>query len=241
MFAGVSSTTAQTPTVTVTLLLLSEPSSVETTVDVEGLGTMITDPGQLAPGAAVYLEVWCQTIESAGIATSAVDLSYNTAYLDTVAGQVVLAGQWMDVFPDRFVDDAAGFINNLGGINFEGAGVTPIWAKIGTVEFDVIGTPVSGLVFCSFFAGPGLGFGIVGQGAVPPDQVDYGCLTIGTLAGDCNADNAVGLADYAQFAACMTGPGGGVPPDCACADADNDGDVDVADFAVIKSVFDETP
>ena len=45
------------------------------------------------------------------------------------------------------------------------------------------------------------------------------------------------LADYPQFAGCLTGPALGAEPSCACPDDDADGDVDLADFARFQRTF----
>jgi hypothetical protein len=39
------------------------------------------------------------------------------------------------------------------------------------------------------------------------------------------------------FFACLTGPGGGVGPECGDFDADDDGDVDLTDFARFQQAF----
>ena len=58
------------------------------------------------------------------------------------------------------------------------------------------------------------------------------------LAGDCNGDGHVDLADFVTFASCMTDPQGGpVGTGCACADLDADGDADLNDFAVFQENF----
>jgi hypothetical protein len=57
--------------------------------------------------------------------------------------------------------------------------------------------------------------------------------------GDCNSDGGVNLFDYDTFQGCLSGPGGGIPPGCACFDIDpeRDGAIDLRDFAVIQSGF----
>jgi hypothetical protein len=55
--------------------------------------------------------------------------------------------------------------------------------------------------------------------------------------GDCDGDQDVDATDYHTFAGCMSGPGGGLGPDCACADLDYDGDVDLKDFALFQQGF----
>ena len=53
--------------------------------------------------------------------------------------------------------------------------------------------------------------------------------------GDCNATGMADLLDHADFADCLTGPGGGLPtPDCNCFDVDGDGDADLLDFAELQ-------
>jgi hypothetical protein len=57
-------------------------------------------------------------------------------------------------------------------------------------------------------------------------------------AGDFDGDGAVNLADYAEFAACFTGPGGGpVGPECAAGDMDGDGDIDCDDWELFRFVW----
>ncbi len=56
--------------------------------------------------------------------------------------------------------------------------------------------------------------------------------------GDCNATGIADLLDHADFADCLTGPGGGLPlPDCNCFDVDGDGDADLLDFAALQEAL----
>lgn len=80
-------------------------------------------------------------------------------------------------------------------------------------------------------------------------QTDAGILQGGgfTLAGgfwfeeppcDCNSTGNVNLFDYNDFAACVSGPGGGlVDPSCACFDLDLDQDVDLLDMGEFQHLF----
>ena len=80
-------------------------------------------------------------------------------------------------------------------------------------------------------------------------QPDAGILSGGglTLAGgfwfgqslcDCNEDGVVNLLDYSDFAACASGPDGGlVAPSCACFDLDADQDVDLVDYCEFQRLF----
>jgi hypothetical protein len=57
-------------------------------------------------------------------------------------------------------------------------------------------------------------------------------------AGDFNGDGAVDGTDFARFAACFTGPGGGpVGPECVAGDFDQDGDIDCDDWDLFKVVW----
>ena len=67
-----------------------------------------------------------------------------------------------------------------------------------------------------------------------PDQID--ALTWNG-AGDYDTDSDVDLDDFADFPACLTGPGGGVLPDCDTFDFDADSDVDLQDFAGFQDNF----
>lgn len=55
--------------------------------------------------------------------------------------------------------------------------------------------------------------------------------------GDFDADGAVDPSDYAEFPACLAGPGVGLAPQCGIFDFDFDGDVDLADVAGFQRVY----
>ena len=123
---------------------------------------------------------------------------------------------------------------------------------------------LAGAVVCLCFASPTLGqslaidwFTIDGGGAMASiggtfelsgtiGQPDAGSLANGEYEltggfwfeqppGDCNATGIADLLDHADFADCLTGPGGGLPtPDCNCFDVDGDGDADLLDFAELQ-------
>jgi len=75
---------------------------------------------------------------------------------------------------------------------------------------------------------------IVGRDAYGMAQ---GCVLIPLQDGDLDYDGDVDADDHAAFAACLTGPAGGVPGGCASADVDEDQDVDLADFARLARAF----
>jgi len=65
--------------------------------------------------------------------------------------------------------------------------------------------------------------------------------TPGTIvrAGDANGDGTVDLADYAEFAACLTGPEPQTPPTgCDALDFNVNGAIDLADFSAFQRRFD---
>lgn len=80
-------------------------------------------------------------------------------------------------------------------------------------------------------------------------QPDAGVLSGGglTLTGgfwfeeprdDCNADGGVDLLDHGDFAACLSGPNGGIADSsCACFDLDGDNDVDLEDAGEFQRLF----
>lgn len=238
-----------TPRVTVTLLLLNSPSSVQATNDLALLGSPISDPAQLSVGGKAYLEAWCQTPGPNGISTAVVDVTYDTASFDTSLAQVSLASQWYTLAFDVSVDDQLGRVDDFGGNNLSVVlGVAPSWAKIGTVEFDVVTAPTVRVSFCSEFAGVHLTFAIRGEGGVDPVDVQYGCFALGCQQDAdceegfvCDLDNVQCVCPilatpehFADFIACLDGPDEDVLQKCVCADFDDDGDVDLRDFSVLQ-------
>ncbi len=57
------------------------------------------------------------------------------------------------------------------------------------------------------------------------------------VVGDIDLDGDVDLADHSILANCLTGPGGGILPDCDTANIDGDKDVDLGDFQVFQVAF----
>ncbi len=58
------------------------------------------------------------------------------------------------------------------------------------------------------------------------------------VAGDCDDDRDVDLADFDCFFGCVTDPGeGGISTDCDAFDFDDDLDVDLLDFAGFQAAF----
>lgn len=94
-------------------------------------------------------------------------------------------------------------------------------------------------------ASTGSGFVLTGTIA----QADAGSSTVDAFelrsgfwfpvdGADCDLDGIVGLFDFDDLQACVTGSGGSTPsPECTCADVDGDGDVDLVDFGRLQVVF----
>ena len=55
--------------------------------------------------------------------------------------------------------------------------------------------------------------------------------------GDCNSDGGVTLFDYGDFESCLSGPGAGVAPGCACFDVNRDGRIDLRDFRDFQTTY----
>jgi len=55
--------------------------------------------------------------------------------------------------------------------------------------------------------------------------------------GDGDQDGDVDLADWSLMHGSLTGPEGGMPPDCGLFDLDADGDVDLADHRLFQQLF----
>ena len=65
--------------------------------------------------------------------------------------------------------------------------------------------------------------------------------TPGEVTGDADHDGDVDENDYADFAANISGPSGGVLPEWTVFDFDIDGDIDLSDFAVFQIIFEGSP
>ncbi len=227
VLSGDGAATADEPVVTVAPLLLKEPSTEVTTTELSSVGVNLTEPAELIPGDTVYFEIWFQTVGPNGIASAVLDISYETAVLDTTVEQITLAPAWTDLYaPIREVDDPGGFITDVGGIvsPFEAQGLN-YWAKLATIEFDVIETPGTAIIVCTVDGGPTRGFGMVGIGAVGP--VDYRCA--------CAEESSLGT--LGSFVTCLSGPGVAAAVECACADINGDTHVDLADVAAFQVAF----
>lgn len=68
-------------------------------------------------------------------------------------------------------------------------------------------------------------------------QADLDALVMGTIPGNCDGDDDVDLDDYADFEACLDGPGRELDTGCECFDFDNDDDVDQYDTAAFQEAF----
>ena len=68
---------------------------------------------------------------------------------------------------------------------------------------------------------------MVSIGAVPKEEVSYGCVCLG----EHNLDALV------PFVPCLSGPDDSATAGCGCADINQDDRVDLADFAVLQATF----
>lgn len=75
------------------------------------------------------------------------------------------------------------------------------------------------------------------------NEIDYTLSLAGpacadlSMPGDADNDGDVDLFDAAAYFDCVTGPGGGVPIDCATFDFDDDQDVDFEDYSGLQAAF----
>jgi hypothetical protein len=80
-------------------------------------------------------------------------------------------------------------------------------------------------------AGPGKVF------RVQYNPNDVTLLVEASAPGDCDSDGDIDMADYLEFAECLSGPNGG-SAGCECADFDADGDADLWDWATFQRSVD---
>ena len=78
---------------------------------------------------------------------------------------------------------------------------------------------------------------VVGARCDADNGTDSGSAYVFSSKGDWDRDGDIDLDDYAQFPACLTGPGGGLGIDCGVFDFDDDTDVDLQDFAAFARSF----
>lgn len=74
--------------------------------------------------------------------------------------------------------------------------------------------------------------------SIAPVALTHAMVEVTCAPGDVDLDVDVDLFDFADFVACVTGPGMAFDdPACQCVDFDADGDVDLRDFAEFQRVF----
>lgn len=230
------------PRIMVNMVLLEAPSLLDMTSDLSTLGTKIDDPSMISVGQKIYAEVWCQTDDESRVSSAVIDLTYDATFLSTTIEQIALSGNWGLLSFPITVDDEAGIIENIGGNNFTGHGTSPEWARIVTVEFDVLQQPISNLALCSLYAGLSDGgapleFALRGIGSIPPEEVFYGCSGMGCYC----PESLLLLRDLALIIDCFNGPSGILSFSCFCKDTNNDSRIDLIDYAKYLRVHSFSP
>ena len=107
-----------------------------------------------------------------------------------------------------------------GGHMFSTGGDFALGGTVGQPDAGPVAGPMTGGDFA-------LTGGFWAVAGAPPEPV----------AGDCDGDLDVDLADFAHLADCLGGPGIWVSDVCGCADLDQDLDVDLADLAPFQRAF----
>ena len=188
--AGVLTAAADEPRITVAPVALWTPSGLDTTTDPYTAGFQVADVSELLPGYYFFLEIWVTTPGPNGIGTAVVDVDYDTDPLDCQDAWIYLNPVWSLFIYENDVDDAAGHIEQVGGNTFDPQGIAPEWVRLASIQFQVTDTPSGPLTFTTSYAGEGytLFFGIIGEGSVPPDEVDYGSWTIPATIADADED-----------------------------------------------------
>ncbi|MFQ5491413.1 MAG: M14 family zinc carboxypeptidase [Phycisphaerae bacterium] len=69
------------------------------------------------------------------------------------------------------------------------------------------------------------------------DDIRVTAVACNGAKGDANGDTVIDAADLPSFAACLTGPGGGLLPECGVFDFIDDLDVDLKDGAAMQNAF----
>ena len=138
----------------VKLFLFEQPTGEDTPTQLSptAFGTVITEVSQMPQGSKVYLEAWAftPTCSVEGIGTVEVDVDYDSSVLSTSVGQISLS-TWWDNFSKGacptspavcFPSGMPGRIEDVGGnLDLDLQILSALWARVWTIEFDVISPP----------------------------------------------------------------------------------------------------
>jgi hypothetical protein len=132
-------------------------------------------------GASIFLEVWVQTTEDAGLSSASVDLSYDSTLATGLA--ISPTAIYAELLSGT-IDNGSGVVDDLSGSHLgpctDAVGVSPNWARLAVVEFSAdadgqlvidsaaTGSPVYGTAIC--------GVGDIDPGTIIFDSV---AVTIG--------------------------------------------------------------
>ncbi len=209
-------------------------------------GQTVLNGGDLAFRHEAFYDIQGGLLTGAGTITGDVVNAGGTAAPGFSAGVIDIDGNYTQTTGGTLAIEICGLTQ---GSEYDLLTVTDTASLAGNLEviFPTDGfTPAAGNSFQILASGSVTGqFDSVNVANLPPQlnmEVVYttGAVTLGmveVIPGDCDFDGDVDLYDYADWEACLSGPGGGIEPGCGCFDFDDDGDVDLIDFAALQAAF----
>lgn len=172
---------AGTRSITVTGILRTGPTGINTTTNPDLIGTPVTSVTQFIPGNQVYYEIWVTTEWEQGLTGVGVDVDYDSGFLSTSTAQVSLNSAWglLAFCPENEeCVRTPGLVNNVGGNNISGLPASlGLWERIATIEFDVTSQPDPCTGFALLQDGQML-FAFFGGGLALPSEVTYESLGV---------------------------------------------------------------
>ncbi|MFQ5462536.1 MAG: hypothetical protein ACE5E5_07910 [Phycisphaerae bacterium] len=134
-----------------------------------------------APGSALVIEVWAQTVDPNGLSSVSIDVAFGTNLSVTGVTPTALFSE----LTHALVDNAVGLIDDLSGSHLspctDQIGIAPQWARVAIVDLSA---NVAGVATVQALPADSMVYGtaVCGVGDVNPASITFGQATL--LIGD---------------------------------------------------------